>query len=55
MTYEEEHHREKIGKPCRHCGHPAGAHESLEGEELDRPDADSHCRHEDCNCPGYLD
>lgn len=47
--------RANIGKPCKICGHAAGAHESLAGQELDEASAGDECRFESCSCPGFVD
>lgn len=46
---------EHIGKACKHCGHSAGAHEALAGEDLDEPERETGCRHESCLCTGLID
>lgn len=52
----ERHEWAQIGNPCRNCGHPQGAHESLWGQDLDEPgDTGTACRFEDCRCPGFID
>lgn len=51
---DNEH--EQIGKACKHCGHTAGAHEALAGEDLDEPEREAGCRHgEGCLCTGFID
>ena len=51
MNHDDE--REKIGKPCKTCGHPAGAHGILVGEDIDEPATGAGCRHEGCDCRVY--
>ncbi len=48
MNNDDE--REKMGPACKTCGHPAGAHQPLAGEDLDSPENPNCCRFGDCQC-----
>ncbi len=48
---ENQNKNHLIGKPCRGCGHPAGAHSSLQELDLDDPGSENReCSMDDCSC-----
>lgn len=52
---EKDHeHAHKIGKTCKGCGHPSGAHHQFIEADLDEPDSErAGCNMEDCACAEF--